>query len=97
MAKPRIGEGSETLGAQQGVEQIAEQAERDGRAQDQIQHGGLLEPVAGVGVDHAAQEEARAERDEDDVEHCLDPIRSAACLCYGDTASVFSLWWKVYP
>jgi hypothetical protein len=71
---------SEALGAQQRVEQIGEQAERYDRAQDQIEHDSLLEPVAGVGVDDARQEKAHAEGDEDDVEHDDNPIDSAGAL-----------------
>jgi hypothetical protein len=38
----------------------------------------LLQPVAGQGVDRAAEEEGYAQREEDDVEHSLTPSVAAA-------------------
>jgi hypothetical protein len=74
--------GSEPFGPKQRVGQVEQQAERDEAGERVIEdHGALLsQPFAGIGVTYPRDEEAKAERQHDDVQHGMflcDVIRDA--------------------
>jgi len=62
---------SEALGPQQRVSQVEQQRQRDEAGKRVIKaHGHTpLQPFAGVGVAYAGREEAKGERQHDDVQH----------------------------
>jgi hypothetical protein len=54
---------------QQGVDEIAEDEERDDAAEDEIEHGGTSQMVAGEDVEDGHGEGADPDGDHDKVEH----------------------------
>jgi hypothetical protein len=54
---------------QQGVDEITEDEERDGAAENEIEHGGPLETVAGEDVEDGHREGADPDGDHEKVKH----------------------------
>ena len=62
---------SEALGPQQRVSQVEQQAERDEAGERIVEHHGSapLQPLAGIGIAYACDEEAESEDQHDDIPH----------------------------